>query len=130
MLQTQDLRTGQVNEPCIRLTQENSIKNSVQDCLSYILNINGSYFTTLAYSKQLYVCFRANIYSAYYYNIILPESSTIFYHDIWLCNCDVTLNPNPKSPKYEIKFKKIEIRNNTDIRYLLNTSEDLLVISL
>ena len=31
MLQTQDLRVGQVNEPYIRLTQENSIKNSVQD---------------------------------------------------------------------------------------------------
>jgi len=31
MLQTQDIRVGQVNEPYIRLTQENSIKNSVQD---------------------------------------------------------------------------------------------------
>ena len=130
MLQTQDLRTGQVNEPCIGLTQENSIKNSVQDCLSYILNINGSYFTTLAYSKQLYICFKANIYSIYYNNIILLESSTIFYYNIWLCNCDVTLKPNPKSPKYKIKSKKIEIRNNTNIRCLLNTSEDLLVTSL
>jgi len=31
MLQTQDLKVGQVNEPYIRLTQENSIKNSIQD---------------------------------------------------------------------------------------------------
>jgi len=30
ILQTQDLRVGQVNEPCIGLTQENSIENSVQ----------------------------------------------------------------------------------------------------
>ena len=29
MLQTQVLRIGQANEPCIGLTQENSIKNSV-----------------------------------------------------------------------------------------------------
>ena len=31
MLQTRVLRVGQVNEPCIRLTQENLIKNSIQD---------------------------------------------------------------------------------------------------
>jgi len=36
MLQTQALRVGQVKEPCIGLTQENSIENSVQDSLSYI----------------------------------------------------------------------------------------------
>ena len=29
VLQTQDLRVGQANEPCIELTQENSIENSV-----------------------------------------------------------------------------------------------------
>ena len=34
LLQTQVLR---VNEPCIGLTQENSIENSVQDGLPYIL---------------------------------------------------------------------------------------------
>ena len=37
MLQTQVLRVRQVNEPCIGLTQENSIENSVQDGLPYIL---------------------------------------------------------------------------------------------
>jgi len=36
VLQTQALRVGQVKEPCIRLTQENSIENSVQDSLPYI----------------------------------------------------------------------------------------------
>jgi len=41
LLQTQVLRVGQVNEPCIRLTQENSMENSVQDSLPYILNPPG-----------------------------------------------------------------------------------------
>jgi len=41
LLQLQDLRVGQVKEPCIGLTQENSIENSVQDCLPYILISNG-----------------------------------------------------------------------------------------
>ena len=36
MLQTQALKVGQVKEFCIRLTQENSIENSVQDNLPYI----------------------------------------------------------------------------------------------
>jgi len=36
MLQTQDLRVDQEKEPCIGFTQENSIENSVQDCLLYI----------------------------------------------------------------------------------------------
>ena len=41
VLQTQVLSIGQVNEPCIGLTQENSMENSVQDSLSYILNSHG-----------------------------------------------------------------------------------------
>ena len=36
LLQSQDLRVGQVKEPCIGFTQENSIENSVQNCLPYI----------------------------------------------------------------------------------------------
>ena len=46
MLQTQVLRVGQVNEPYIEFTQENSIENSVQDCLPYILisMVYASYF--------------------------------------------------------------------------------------
>jgi len=39
LLQTQDLRVGQVNKPCIGLIQENSIENSVQTCLPYILKL-------------------------------------------------------------------------------------------
>ena len=41
LLQTQVLRVGQVNEPCIGLIQENSIDYSVQDCLSYIPKPHG-----------------------------------------------------------------------------------------
>ena len=46
ILQTQVLRVEQVNEPCIGLTQENSIENPVQDCLPYILNsmVHTNYF--------------------------------------------------------------------------------------
>jgi len=36
MLQLKDLRVGQWEESCIRLTQENSIESSVQDSLPYI----------------------------------------------------------------------------------------------
>jgi len=43
VLQTKVLRVEQVNEPCIGLTQENSIENSVQDSLSYILKPHGPY---------------------------------------------------------------------------------------
>jgi len=50
ILQTQDLRVGQANEPCIRLIQENSIEDSVQDYLSYILNTNSLYSTTFSLS--------------------------------------------------------------------------------
>jgi len=41
MLQTQVLRVGRVDEPCIGFIQENSIKDSVQDCLPYILKPHG-----------------------------------------------------------------------------------------
>jgi len=51
LLQIKDLRVDQVKEPCIRLTQENSIENSVQDCLPYILIPNGLCKLFLAYPK-------------------------------------------------------------------------------
>jgi len=51
MLQSQDLRVGQVKEPYIGLTQENSIKNSIQDYLPYIQIPNGPYKLFLAYPK-------------------------------------------------------------------------------
>jgi len=41
LLQTQDLRVDQADESCIGLIQENSMENSVQDCLSYIILAQG-----------------------------------------------------------------------------------------
>jgi len=41
VLQLKDLRVGQWEEPCIGLTQENSIESSVQDSLSYIPRTHG-----------------------------------------------------------------------------------------
>jgi len=51
MLQLQNLRGNQVKEPCIRVTQENSIENFVQGHLPYILKSNSLCPTTLAYPK-------------------------------------------------------------------------------
>jgi len=51
LLQSQDLRVGQVKEPYIGLTQENSIENSVQNCLPYIQILNGLCELFLAYPK-------------------------------------------------------------------------------
>ena len=51
LLQFRGLRVGQWIESCIRLTQENSIENSVQDCLSYILKAHGPCYVLLAYPK-------------------------------------------------------------------------------
>jgi len=42
---------SQVDEPCIELIQENLIKNSVQNCLSYILKAYSLCSATLAYPK-------------------------------------------------------------------------------
>ena len=41
LLQTQVLKVRQVNEPCIELIQENSIEDSVQASLPYILKPHG-----------------------------------------------------------------------------------------
>ena len=40
ILQSQDLRVDQEKESCIEFTQENSIENSIQDCLPYILKLH------------------------------------------------------------------------------------------
>ena len=42
------------------LTQENSIKNSLQDCLPFILKAHGLCYILLAYPKQLCICLKAN----------------------------------------------------------------------
>jgi len=119
VLQIKDLRVGQWKESCIRLTQENSIENSVQDCLPYILIPNGPCKLFLAYPKWPCVCLKVNMYYHTLYDII---SSRIFY--VLLCvmwlvtvlsdvTCCVTAwsyysNPNPSSKNRirKIKSKK------------------------
>ena len=65
MLQTQALRVGQVKEPCIGLTQENLIENSVQDGLPYIQIPNGLYELFLTYPKRPHVCLKVNMCFTY-----------------------------------------------------------------
>jgi len=64
MLWFQDLRVGQEKESYIGFTQENLIKNSVQDYLPYILKAYGLCPTTLAYPKWPCV-FSRSIYVKY-----------------------------------------------------------------
>jgi len=91
MLQLKDLRVSQWDKPYIRLTQENSIENSVQDCLPYISKTNGLCSTTLVYPKLPCVCFKVNIYIIYCITSFLSEYSTIFHCDMWSCDITLTL---------------------------------------
>ena len=47
------------------LIQENSIENSIQDCLSYILVSNGLCKLLLAYPKQPYIGHKVNMCCIY-----------------------------------------------------------------
>ena len=113
MLQSQDLRVGQVKEPYIGLTQENSIENSVQDCLPYILIPNGLYELFLAYPKWLCICLKVNMYITYYMISSFSEYSMFFYvsSDVTCCvtawSCHSNLNPSPKN-----RIKKINQKEN------------------
>jgi len=61
LLQLKDLRVGQWKEPCIGLTQENSIESSVQDSLPYIQIPNGLCKLFLTHPKQPYICLKVNM---------------------------------------------------------------------
>ena len=69
-----------------RVTQENSIENSVQDCLSYILRPMVHATLLLAYPKQPCVCLKVNMCFNMLYNIILSELSILFP-----CDCDIIM---------------------------------------
>ena len=62
MLQLKNLRVGQWEEPCIGLTQENLIENSVQNGLPYIQIPNGLCELFLTYPKRLCVCLKVNMH--------------------------------------------------------------------
>ena len=61
VLQLRNLSVGLGEEPCIGFTQENSIENSVQDCLPYIQIPNGLCELFLTYPKRPYVCLKVNM---------------------------------------------------------------------
>jgi len=74
MLQIKDLRVDQWEEPCIGLTQENLIENSIQDCLFYILILNGPCKLFLAYPK--WPCVRLKV------NICFTHCMTSFFQNL------------------------------------------------
>ena len=70
------LRVGDKNNPCIRVTQENSIRNSLQDNLPYILlqMVRANYCTP--YPKWPRVKYEANMWSSCY---MTSSCSRTFY---------------------------------------------------
>jgi len=119
MLQIKDLRVGQWKEPCIRLTQENSIENSVQDCLPYILIPNGPCKLFIAYPKWPCVCLKVNMWFTHYImssfqNLLYPSMCYVTVTMSSDVTCCVTVwsrhsNPNPSS-KNRIKENKSKIK--------------------
>jgi len=127
LLQSQDLRVGQVKEPCIRLIQENLIENSVQDCLPYIQIPNGLYKLFLAYPKWPCICLKVNMCITHCITSSFLEYSTFFYiscnlwlwllpyHLMWLiCNqvmLSLTLTLSSKNRKMKLNQKKKQKKN-------------------
>ena len=117
LLQIKDLRVGQWKEPCIGLTQENSIENSVQNCLPYILIPNGLCELFLVYPKWPYVCLKINMCFTYcmmlsFQNLLHPSMCHVTWDCVIWCDllCDsMILSPNPNpSSKNRIKKNKSE----------------------
>jgi len=116
MLQIKDLRVGQWKEPCIGLTQENLIENSVQNCLLYIQISNGLCELFLAYPKWpcVFTCciissFQNLLYSFMCYVTVTVSSDVICYVIAWSCHS----NPNPSSKN---RIKKINQKENKNER--------------
>ena len=121
LLQIKYLRVGQWKESCIGLTQENSIENSVQDYLSYILIPNGLCKLLLAYPKwpcvhlKVNMCFTRCMISSF--QNLLPPSMCHVTVTVWSnVTCCVTVwsyysnsNSNPSS-KNRLKENKSKIK--------------------
>ena len=92
LLQLKDLRISQWEEPCIGLTQENSIESSVQYCLPYIPISNGLCKLFLTYPKRPCVCLKVNMcFTCYmissFQNLLHPSMCHVTCdHVIW---CDL-----------------------------------------
>ena len=83
MLQIKELRVGWWKEPCIGLTQE----NSVQDCLPYIQIPNGPCKLFLAYPKWPCVRLKVNMcfihcMTSSFQNLLYPS---MCYVTLWPC---------------------------------------------
>ena len=110
-----------MKETLYRITQENSIKNSIQDYLPYIWLPNSLCKLFIAYPKWPHILLKVNMYITHYIMLSLPECSTSFSisHDlslslslcylIWLM-CDqvmssLTLTLSSQNRKIENKSK-------------------------
>jgi len=112
VLQIKNLRVGQWKEPCIRLTQENLIENSVQGCLPYIWIPNGLCELFLAYSKWPCVSHVIWYYSSRTFYIlscvmwlVTVSSDVTCCVTAWSCHS----NPNHSSKN---RIKKINQKEN------------------
>ena len=66
------------------LTQENSIENSIQNCLPYIQIPNGLYKLFLAYPKWPCICFKVNICITHCMTSSFYASCNLWpYHLMW-----------------------------------------------
>ena len=122
MLQTQDLRVGQADKPCIRLIQENLIENSVQNCLLYILLAQNLQPTPNNYMFVLKSTYILNML----YNITILEPSIFLHYDhmtmIVLYDCKVMLDPISKSPSV------MECLNTNNFYFILFFLTDFLFL--
>jgi len=103
-----------------RVTQENLIENSVQDCLSYILKPHGLCQLLLTYSKQPY---QDQYVLNLLYDIIFSEPFISFYvicdhvtvtflcDHLQQCDSDVMLTLTLSSKNREINEKKSKKEN-------------------
>ena len=97
------------------------MKNSVQDCLPYILIPNGPCELFIAYPKWLCVCLKINMCLICYMMSSLLESSSFFHMscDLWLSlspcylmwlMCDQVMLSLNSSSKNRIKKNKLKIK--------------------
>jgi len=110
MLWTLILRVGNKNNPCIRVTQENSIKIPLQTSLPYILLLMVHANYCAPYPKQPCVVHEVNIWYPCCMTLLVLEPFMTFsqvpwsmlwpHHQMWLM-WSITSNPNPRVLKIE-----------------------------
>jgi len=88
MLQLKDLSVGQWEEPCIGLTQENSIESSVQNSLPYIQIPNGLCELFLTCPKQPCVCLKVNMCFTY---CIMSSFQNLLHPSMHHVTCDCVI---------------------------------------